>query len=62
MTYLENLRIFYISERRKGKDHKTIVKNIGENIWGSGMMCLDANYFAGRGAYAVQYGMTSSGM
>ena len=46
MTYLVSLRAFYIDQRKKGKDHNTIVKSIGEDIWGSGCLYYEANSLA----------------
>jgi hypothetical protein len=49
MKLLQNLRIHYMAEKKKGKSHKQIVMEMSSDIFDSGMMYYNANELACRG-------------
>lgn len=56
MKMLENLRNFYISEKKKGKKHKAIIAKMSTDIFEGGIIYYDVNYYAAQGTTAIVSG------
>ena len=59
---LENLRNFYISEKKKGKKHRDIVKAMSSNVFDAGCMYYEATSLAYNGSIAATYGVSTTGL
>ena len=59
---LESLRNFYLSEKKKGRKHKDIIKNMSSNVFDAGCYYYEVTSLYASGTVAVSFGLTTTGL
>lgn len=62
MLMLENLRNFYLAEKKKGKKHKDIAKSMSSSVFDAGCYYYEASGLYARGSVAATYGVSATGL